>query len=111
MGVVPFVQYIAQLLLNVSFFPLANSHHALGNLDWDHSFIIFCVVFLWAPEHLCDLGLDFGDELNERETINTTPQKKGRTECGNYRGISLVAHASKILLKIIARRLNATASA
>ena len=70
-----------------------------------------CAVFLWAPEHLCDLGLDFGDELNERETINTTPQKKGRTECGNYRGISLVAHASKILLKIIARRLNATASA
>ena len=28
------------------------------------------------------------------------------TECGNYRGISLVAHASKILLKIIARRLS-----
>ena len=73
--------------------------------------IFTCAVFLWTPEHLCDLGLDFGDELNERETINTTPQKKGRTECGNYRGISLVAHASKILLKIIARRLNATASA
>ena len=32
--------------------------------------------------------------------------KKDRTECGNYRGISLVAHASKILLKIIARRLS-----
>ena len=31
---------------------------------------------------------------------------KGRTECGNYRGMSLVAHADKILLKIIARRLN-----
>ena len=29
-----------------------------------------------------------------------------RTECGNYRGISLVAPASKILLKIIARRFN-----
>ena len=29
-----------------------------------------------------------------------------RSECGNYRGISLVAHAGKILLKIIARRLN-----
>ena len=31
---------------------------------------------------------------------------KGRTECGNYRGMSLVAHADKILLKIIARRLS-----
>ena len=33
-------------------------------------------------------------------------KKKGRTECGNYRGISLVAHAGKTLLKIIARRLS-----
>ena len=32
-------------------------------------------------------------------------QKMGRAECGNYyRSILLVAHASKILLKIIARR-------
>ena len=29
-------------------------------------------------------------------------KKKDRTECGNYRGISLVAHAGKVLLKIIA---------
>ena len=33
-------------------------------------------------------------------------KKKDRTECGNYRRISLVAHASKVLLKIIARPLN-----
>ena len=33
-------------------------------------------------------------------------KKKDRTECGNYRGISLVAHDGKILLKIIARRLS-----
>ena len=33
-------------------------------------------------------------------------KKKGRTGCGNYRGISLVAHAGRILLKIIARRLS-----
>ena len=31
-------------------------------------------------------------------------KKKDRTECGSYRGILLVAHAGKILLKIIARR-------
>ena len=33
-------------------------------------------------------------------------KKKNRTECGNHRGILLVAHAGKILLKIIARRLS-----
>ena len=33
-------------------------------------------------------------------------KKKDQTECGNYRGISLVAHAGKILLKIIARPLS-----
>ena len=33
-------------------------------------------------------------------------KKKNRTECGNYRGISLVEHARKILLKIIGRRLS-----
>ena len=33
-------------------------------------------------------------------------KKKDRTECGNYRGISLIAHAGKILLEIIARRLS-----
>ena len=33
-------------------------------------------------------------------------KKKDRTECVNYRGISLVAHAGKILLKIISHRLS-----
>ena len=33
-------------------------------------------------------------------------KKKDQTECGNYRGISLVAHAGKILLKIIAHHLS-----
>ena len=39
-------------------------------------------------------------------TIEVLHTKKDMTECGNYRGISLVAHAGKILLKIIARRLS-----
>ena len=34
-------------------------------------------------------------------------KEKARTECGNYRGISLVAHAGKVLLKIVATRLSA----
>ena len=33
-------------------------------------------------------------------------KNKDRTDCGNYRGISLVAHAGRILLKIIASRLS-----
>ena len=33
-------------------------------------------------------------------------KNKDWTECGNYRGVSLVAHAGKTLLKIIARRLS-----
>ena len=39
-------------------------------------------------------------------TIMVLHKKKDRKECGNYRGISLVVHADKILLKIIARRLS-----
>ena len=38
--------------------------------------------------------------------IMVLPKKKDRAECGNYRGISLVAHAGKILLKTISRRLS-----
>ena len=33
--------------------------------------------------------------------------KKDRTECDNYRCISFVAHAGKVLLKIVATRLSA----
>ena len=38
-------------------------------------------------------------------------EKKYRTECGKYRGILLLAHAGKILLKIITRHPASTASA
>ena len=33
-------------------------------------------------------------------------KRRGRTECDNYRDVLLVAHAGKILLKIIARRIS-----
>ena len=33
--------------------------------------------------------------------------KGDKTECGNYRGISLVSHVGKVLLKVAARRLSA----
>ena len=37
--------------------------------------------------------------------IKVLHKEKDRTACGNYRGISLVAHAGKVLLKIVATRL------
>ena len=39
-------------------------------------------------------------------TIKVLYKKKDRTECGNYRGISLVAHAGNVLLKVIAGRMS-----
>ena len=43
-----------------------------------------------------------------KDAVITVPHKKGdKTECGNYRGISLVSHAGKVLLKVVARRLSA----
>ena len=40
-------------------------------------------------------------------TIKMLHKKKDKTECGNYRGISLAAHAGKVLLKVIVGRLSA----
>ena len=56
------------------------------------------VVYIWR-----------GGEVSQQwkdAIIMVLHKKKDRTECGNYRGISLVAQADKILLKIIARRLS-----
>ena len=40
--------------------------------------------------------------------VITVLHKKGdKTECGNYRGISLVSHAGKVLLEVVATRLSA----
>ena len=41
-----------------------------------------------------------------KDAIITVLHKKDKTECSNYRGISLVAHAGKILLKVVAARLS-----
>ena len=39
-------------------------------------------------------------------TITLRHKKIDQTECGNYRGISLVAHAGKVLVNVIANRLS-----
>ena len=42
-----------------------------------------------------------------KDAVITVLHKKGdRTECGNYRGISLVSHAGKAFLEVVARRLS-----
>ena len=41
----------------------------------------------------------------EDATIKVLHKKKDWTECSKYRGLSLVAHAGKVLLKIVANRL------
>ena len=38
--------------------------------------------------------------------ITVLHKKDGQTECGNYRGISFVSHAGKVLLKMVTRRLS-----
>ena len=43
-----------------------------------------------------------------KDAVNTVLHKKcDKTECGNYRGISLVSHGGKVLLKVVVRRLSA----
>ena len=43
-----------------------------------------------------------------KDAVITVLHKKGdKTECGNYRGISLVSHAGKVRFKVVARRLSA----
>ena len=43
-----------------------------------------------------------------KDAVITVPHKKGdKKECGNYHDISLVSHAGKILLIVVARRLSA----
>ena len=43
-----------------------------------------------------------------KDAVITILHEKGdETECGNYRGISLVLHAGKVLLKVVSRRLSA----
>ena len=41
-----------------------------------------------------------------RDAVIKVLHKKYRTKCDNYRGISFVAHAGKVLLKIVATRLS-----
>ena len=41
----------------------------------------------------------------ERVSFHSTPQKSNAKECSNYRTITLISHASKVMLKILQARL------
>ena len=42
----------------------------------------------------------------ENATIKVLYKKSNRSDCNNFRGISPVSHAGKVLLKIVANRLS-----
>ena len=62
-------------------------------------------VILLCDKDFSTLSLAFGGGGGGQQwkdaTIKVLQKKKDRTECGNYRGISPVAQAGKILLEII----------
>ena len=55
------------------------------------------ILRIWQEETVPQLWKD--------AVIQVLHKKKDPTDCGNYRGISLVAHADKVLLKVVVLRL------
>ena len=41
----------------------------------------------------------------ERVSVHSNPKKGNAKECSNYRTITLISHASKVMLKILQARL------
>ena len=72
----------------------------LGLSDSSHEILLAfhdIIVAVWMMEEVSQEWKD--------ATIKVLHKKKDRTECSNYRGLSMVAHAGKVLLKIVANRL------
>ena len=66
------------------------------------------------PDHLAGAPPTHHPHMVRRESSAAVERRghyhapqEGRQECGNYRGISLVSHAGKVLLKVVAWRLTA----
>ena len=72
----------------------------LGLSDSSHEILLAfhdIIVAVWMTEEVPQEWKD--------ATIKVLHKTKDRAECSNYRGLSLVAHAGKVLLKIVASRL------
>ena len=64
-----------------------------------YSTTMFYINFVWYPCMTIYVSV---------HAVITVLHKKGdKTECGNYRVISLVSHAGKVLLNVVARKLSA----
>ena len=56
---------------------------------------------------LCRIWFEEEVPQSWKDALIVVIYKKGdKTQCGNYRGISLISHAGKVLLKIVQHRLS-----
>ena len=72
----------------------------LGLSDSSHEILLAfhdIIVAVWMTE---EVPQEWKDAI-----IKVLHKRKDRTECSNYRGLSLVAHAGNVLLKIVANKL------
>ena len=72
----------------------------LGLSDSSHEILLAFHDIIVAVRMTRELPQEWKDA-----TIKVLHKKKDRAECSNYRGLSLVAHVGKVLLKIVANRL------
>ena len=67
-----------------------------------------------ATQELCDICMDMYEEEKwpddfTRTTMIPLPKKNNAVNCSDYRTISLICHASKIMLKVLTKRIEAKA--
>ena len=72
----------------------------LGLFDSSHEILLAFPGIIVAVWMTGEVSQEWKDATN-----NVLHKKKDRAECSNYRGLSLVAHAGKVLLKTVANRL------
>ena len=72
----------------------------LGLSDSSHEILLAFHDIIVAVWMTCKVPQEWKDA-----TIKVLHKMKDRTECSNYKGLSLVAHAGKVLLKIVTNRL------
>ena len=70
-------------------------------------FILKLISYFVPPAYHPHLARGESPTAAERRVITVLHKKVDKAECDNCRGISLVSHAGKVLLKVVARRLSA----
>ena len=67
-----------------------------------------------ATQELCDICMDMYEEEKWPDDFTRTamiplPKKNNAVNCSDYRTISLICHASKIMVKVLTKRIEAKA--